>query len=117
MLPAGIVLEIQQRFGATKIIGSAGMPQMERSVEAIKRLEGVHVLKYLKPSTAQPGVPLQRPYHQLNNVGSSPCSLLLEASSLFLLRHIVIAPQHRGHSRGSAHMPMVAQGSHICDCC
>ena len=59
------------------------MPQMERTAEAIKRLEGVHVLKYLKPSTAQPGMPVQRPYHQLNNVGSSPCSLLLGASSPF----------------------------------
>lgn len=46
------------------------MPQLERSVEAIKGLEGIHVLKYLKPTTAQPGVPVQRPYHQLNNVSS-----------------------------------------------
>ena len=70
---ASIVDELQQRFGATKVIGSAGMPQLERTAEALKGLDGVHMLKYLR-AAAQPGMPIQRPYHQLNNVSRSPQS-------------------------------------------
>ena len=97
-MAGAIVQQIQQRFGTTKIIGSAGMPHLEQSVAAIKNFEGVHVLHYQKRVAAGPGG-ISRPYHQLNTVGRNLCALILHS---IMRRHTGAMLNSKAYARWQA---------------